>query len=103
MAGAEAESLRQRRRPAVFGVARKRVNQIEADSSELVLRDFERLPPLACRMRAAEEGELLIVEALQAEREAVDSGCREIGEARRFDGVGIGFERDLDVVGCRPV
>src|SRR3982750_4705928 len=82
MAGAEAESLRKRRRPAVFGVARKRVDQVEADSSEMVLCDFEGLPSLACRMRAAEEGEFLIVETLQPEREAVDSGCSEIGEAR---------------------
>src|SRR5438270_4674199 len=97
MAGAEAESLRERYRPAVFGVAGKCVDEVEADSAKMVLCDFERLPSLADRMGAAEEGQLLIVETVQAEGEAVDYGCMEIGEARRLDGVGVGFERDLDV------
>src|SRR5438270_13568515 len=88
MAGAEAESLRERYRPAVFGVARKCVDEVEADSAKMVLCDFERLPALARGMGAAEKRQLLIVEALQAEGEAVDSGCTEIGEARRRDGIG---------------
>ena len=53
-------------------------------------------------MGAAEEGERLVVEALQAERQAVDARRGEVGEARRLDRVGIGLERDLDVVGAAP-
>ena len=67
------------------------------------LRDFERLPAFARRMGAAEEGERFVVETLQTEREAVDAGRREVGEARRLDRIGVGFERDLDVLGRRPM
>ena len=58
---------------------------------------------LARGMRAPEEAKRLVVEALQAERQAVDAGRRQIGEARGLDRIGIGLERDLDVVGGRPV
>ena len=50
-------------------------------------------------MGAAEEGEGRVVEALQPERQAIDAGRREVGEAVGLDRVGIGLERDLDVVG----
>ena len=50
-------------------------------------------------MGAAEEGQRLVVEALQAEADAVDAGAGEIGEARRLGAVGIGFQRDFEIVG----
>ena len=48
-------------------------------------------------MGAAEEAQRRVVERLQAERDAVDPGGGEVGEARRLDRRGVGLERDLDV------
>ena len=68
----------------------------------MLLRDFERGKAFARRMGAAEEGERLVVEALQAEREAIDPGGAKVGEAGGLDRIGIGFERDLDVARRAP-
>ena len=59
--------------------------------------------PSSARVGAAEEGEAGVVEALQAEADAVDAGAGEVGEARGLGAVGIGLERDLDVVGGAPM
>ena len=50
-------------------LARKRIDQVEADPVEMALRGFQRGKALGTRMRAAEEGERSIVEALQAKAE----------------------------------
>ncbi len=81
-----------------LGVAWKRVDQVEADAPEMLLRGFQRGKAVARRVGAAEEAKRRVVEALQPEREAVDAGGLEIRKSRRFDRVGIGLERDLDVV-----
>ena len=103
MAGAEADGALERRCPALFGVAGKRIDEVETDAFEPTLRGFERMQPFARAMRAAEKAQGLVVEALETEREPVDAGYGEIGEARRLDRVGIRFERDLEVVGRVPV
>ena len=69
----------------------------------MFLRDFQRRQSFGCRMGAAEEAERLIVKALQAERQAVHPGRSKVGEPRRLDRVGIGFEGDLDVLGRAPM
>ena len=53
-------------------------------------------------MGAAEEAQRRVVERLQAERDPVDAGRGEVGEARRLDRGGIGLERDLDVRARSP-
>src|SRR5215217_4043390 len=98
----EAERLRQGHRPAVFGVAGKCIDQIEADAPEVLLRNLERLPSFPRRMRSPEEAERLVIEALESEREPVHARGSEIGEARRLDRIWIGFERDLNVLRRRP-
>ena len=70
MPGAERQRLAERRRPARFGVAGKRIDQVEADPSEIPLRDFKRAETFARRMGAAEEAQRLIIEALQARAKA---------------------------------
>jgi hypothetical protein len=52
---------------------------------------------------AAEEAQRLLVQRLEAERDSVDAGRGEIGEARGFDGGGVGLERDLDAGREAPV
>src|SRR6185369_7947063 len=103
MRRAEAECLSQCGRPARFGVARKRVDQVEADPSEVSLRDLERPPPLPCGMRPAQEAEHLVVEALQPKRQPVNACRSEIGKTRGLDRVWIGLERDLDVLRRAPM
>ncbi len=101
--GAFAERPIQGRRPARFGFAGQGVDQVEAHARKVRLGDVECPLPLVGRMRASEEGEAGIVEALQAERQAVDARGGEIGEARGLDRVRIGFERDFEVVRRRPM
>src|SRR6476619_4416121 len=79
--GAERQRLRERRRPAVLGIAGERVDEVEADAPNMLLGGGERRKAFASGMGAAEEGEGLVVEALKAERDAVDPGAGEIGEA----------------------
>src|SRR5690242_14233461 len=46
-------------------------------------------------MDPAERGQHALVEALHADGDAVHAGAAEAAEARRLDGAGIRFERDL--------
>ncbi len=46
---------------------------------------------------------LLIVERLHAERQPVDAGGAVAREVLRLDAGGVGFERDLDIVGNAPM
>src|SRR4029078_2891230 len=101
--GAEREGLCEGRRPAVFAVAGQRVNEVEADAPKAPLRNLQRCKALARRVRPAEESERLVVEALKPERQAVDPGMSEIGEAIGFDRIWVGFERDLDAWSGPPV
>src|SRR5690349_17864474 len=54
-------------------------------------------------MRPAEEGKRLVVEALKAERQAVDAGVGEIGETAGLDRIWVCLERDLDFGSRFPV
>src|SRR5688500_2938996 len=103
MTGSEAERAVEVTARALLFVARERADQVEADPFEMALPGVERRESLRRRMRAAEEGELLVVEALQPEAQAIDSGRGEVCEAPGLDAVGIGLERDLEVVRSAPV
>ena len=50
------------------------VNQVETDPVEVLLGDIQGPQPFACRMSTAEESEGVVVEALQAEADAVQPG-----------------------------
>jgi hypothetical protein len=53
-------------------------------------------------MGAAEEGERLVVEALQAELMRLTPAAARSAKRAASTAVGVGLERDLDVVGARP-
>ena len=103
MLGAEAERAVELGRPARFVVAGERVDEVEADAVDRALRGGERALALVGGVGAAEEGEAGVVEALQAEADAVDPGAGEVGEVGGLGAVGVGLERDLDVVGGAPM
>src|SRR4029079_1409443 len=67
--------------PALLRVAGQRVDQVEAHPPEPLLRNFQGPEALAGGVGAAEKGERLVVEALEAERQAIDAARRQLGEA----------------------
>src|SRR6185369_15325553 len=103
MLGAERERAFEARRPASFTIARQGVDQVETDATDRRLGRLQRAQSLVRGMGAAEKSERLIVEALQAEADAIDAGLGEIGEARRLGAVGISLQCDLEIVSLRPV
>jgi len=84
---------------AVFARARQAEHQIQVQIVEAgLLRDFDRALRLARRMHPAQRLEKGVVETLDADRQPVDAERAELGEFLAFEGAGIGFERDLDIV-----
>ena len=59
--------------------------------------DFDGAPGLPVVVNAAKRLEMRRVEALDAERQAIDAGGAKGGELFCFDRAGVGFERNLGV------
>ena len=75
---------------------RQRVHQVEVDVVEAgVLRQLHRGLGLAAVVDAAQALQAAVVEALDAEAEAVHAGRAVHLEAAVLGGAGIGFQRDL--------
>ncbi len=103
MLAREGQSPIQLLHPARDSLAGPRIDQIETEARKMPARDIEGREPLACAMGPAEEFERAIVERLDAERDAVDAGVRQCGEIRRLHRGRIGFQRDFEIGGIRPV
>ena len=58
--------------PALFVIAGKGIDQVEADAADRGLRRLERAQPFLRRMGASEKSERFVVEALQAEADPID-------------------------------
>ncbi len=83
---------RQRRR--LLG---KGVHEVGVHLREGLERAGERAARLVRAVHASDRLEACVVEALHAERQAIDSRLAVAAEARRLEGAGIGFERDLGI------
>ena len=89
------------RRPASGRGAHRSGRRRGAES--LRARRRPRASASSARMQAAERAEVVVVQRLHAERDAVDAGGAIAAEALRLDAGRIGFERDLGVRRDRPV
>ena len=87
---------------AVQRLLRQRVHQVQIDVGVAgILRRLHCGLGLTSRVDATEPLQFVVVEALHAERNAVDAGRQVTVEATVFDGAGIGFQGDLGVIGQR--
>ena len=87
---------------AIQGLLRQRVHQVEVDVGVAgILRGFHRGLGLAGRVDAAQPLQLVVVEALHAERDAIDAGGKVAVEAAVLDRAGVGFQGDLGIRGQR--
>ena len=80
------------------GLSRQAVHQVEVEIVEVMRGERRGAARLSGVVDAAERLELRRIEALDAERQAVDAGRTEGGELVGLDGAGVGFQRDLRVV-----
>ena len=92
---------RERRGEIGFGLGdrllRQRVHQVEVDVAEDRERRFGGAPRLVGVVHAAERLQVLRVEALDAERQAVHAGRAIAGELLALERARIRFQRDLGV------
>ena len=97
MSGSEAEGAIEHRLPVLGPLTGQSIDQVEADAAEMALRGLQRRQSLPDAVGAAQEGEGAVVQALQAEADAIDPGCREIGKTRGLDRRWVGLQRDLRI------
>src|ERR1041384_5425775 len=77
------------------GLSGQRGHDVDVHVVEACERRLDGAARLAGGMDPAERVEHAIVEALHADGDAVHAGAAEAAEARRLDGAGVRFERDL--------
>src|SRR5262249_43489522 len=90
-------------RPLVRCLPRPRVNQIERIAVENRARDAHRIERFARGMSAAERRQRRIVERLDAERYAIDTGGAITAKTLCLDAGRIGLKRDLGHGGTLPM
>ena len=101
--GGERQRLAEFRRPALRGLAGTGIDQVEGETGEGRARRLDRLPRGRDVVQAPEGAEVVVVERLDAERDAVDPGGAVAAEALRLDARGIGLERHLGIRRHGPV
>jgi hypothetical protein len=85
-------------RPGLFQrLAGQREHQVEVEVVEVGVRDLDRLLRLVLVVDAAQRLQMPAVEALDADRQAVDAAGAVGLELLGLEGAGIGFHRDLGV------
>ena len=97
MVARQSQRLVQRRHPSGFRLPRQRVDQIERPAWEDARGERRGVARRRGVMRAAEKAQSVVIQALNAERDAIDAGGAQIREGRRFDAGRIRLQRDLDV------
>jgi hypothetical protein len=100
--GAESHSAAQLLGPCLRRLAGPRVDQVDGEAREGARGGLDGADRGGCVMVAAEERQRCIVQRLQPQRQAVDAGVGEGGEARRLRVGGIGFQGDFEVGRRRP-
>ena len=78
---------------------RQGVHQVEVDIVEMRLRNADRAARLFATVNAAQRLQLRGIEALDADREAVDAASAVIAKLGRFERAWIGFQRDFRIGG----
>ena len=79
----------------VQGLAGEGVHQVEVDALEVRARGFDRAPGLVAAVDAADLRQHGVVEALDAERQAIDAGGAVVAEACRLDRARVGLQGHL--------
>ncbi len=102
MLGAERERFFKLACPRLGCVIGACIDEIEAAAREDMLRELDRVLRFVDAVQTAERLERGTIERLHADRNAIDAGCAIIAKALLLHTVGIGFERDLDIVCGRP-
>ena len=102
MLAGERERLLQLGAPGRFALAGAGVDQIERGARKNRRRGLHRRQSFRDVVAAAERLEVVIVERLHADRQAVDAGGAIAAKAARFDAGRIGLQRDLGVGRERP-
>ncbi len=100
--GPEGRGGLQLRRPGPGRLARPGVDQIQRQAREGGAGDGGGADPLSCGVVAAEEGQGLVVDRLQAQRQPVHTGVGEGGEAAGLRVGRIGLQRHLEGPLRRP-
>ncbi len=99
--GGEGERLCEFRAPGRERLARPRIDEVEGDARKNAPPDFERGDRLGDRVLAAEPLQVGLMQALDADGNAVHPGGAVAREAPRLDAGGIGFQRDFEIgLGC---
>ena len=102
MLGAETDGFAQFVAPLRLGLLRAGIDQVERDARESLLRQGQRRHRFRLVVQAAQFFQIGIVQRLDAQRGAIDSGGAVIGEAGGVGAGRIGFQRDLGIIGHRP-
>jgi len=103
MFGPQIDRRRQLFAPGGEGLARQGVDQVHRQAAGKVLGgQLGGAAGLGGVMVAAEEFQRLVVERLQAQRQATHSGLAEGGEAAGLGVRGVGLQADLEIVGGGP-
>ena len=103
MIGAERERAGQFGFPCGHRLAGPRIDQVKTDARKMLLRRRDRTPRLVFAVRATKKLKDLRVKALHADRNAIDPRGGKIGEIGNFHRIGVGFQRDLDIVAESPL
>jgi len=69
------------------------VHQVDVHPLEVCECDLDRTPRGVAVMNAAELGELVVVETLHADRQAIDAGGAVVAKARGLESAGVGLDR----------
>jgi hypothetical protein len=78
-------------------LARQAVHQVEVEGLEMLAGQLRGTLGFVGAVDAAEGFQVIVVEALDAERQAIDAGGAETGKLLGLDRAGVGFQRDLGV------
>ena len=81
------------------GLPRTCIDEVERVAVEIRARHRDRIERLLRRVQATELPELLVIQRLYAERDAINAGGAIAPEAARFHAAWISFQRDFDI-GC---
>ena len=94
--GAKRESFGQFHAPIIFRLIGACVDKIDRHAREMALRPLDSFYRFVCAVKAAEETQYVVAQALHAERNPINPGKGKLGEFGCFYRTGIGFQRYFD-------
>ena len=103
MIGAEGQCAPKLRLPLCGCLFGPRINQVDIDAAEMLLRNREGIEAFCNGMCTPQKGQGRVVDRLQAKRHAVDASFGQIGEAGCLNRGRVRLKCNLDIVGKAPM